>query len=61
MPAKPPARKPGRPRSTDAETIRLQVRLPAPLVAEIEDAAAADDRSRDAWIRRAIEAALRPR
>lgn len=58
---KPAKKKLGRPRLAKPAdgTTRLQVRIPPDLVAKIEAAAAKDDRSRDSWIRRALEAALR--
>lgn len=55
-----PTERRGRPRvKKPAEgTVRVQIRLPTALFDEVEAAAEKDDRSRDQWIRRAIEAAL---
>ena len=47
---------PGRPAIRPAPQIR--VRLEQAIIDRIDAAAAADDRSREAWLRRAIEAAL---
>lgn len=54
----PPQRGPGRPRRTDGESIDVRVRMPPDLLERVEAAARDDERSRDAWIRRALEAAL---
>ncbi len=47
----------GRPASP--EMVRMLVRVPRALYDRIEQARARDDRSRDVWCRRALEAALK--
>lgn len=55
----PTRQRPGHPRKPGAAVVRLTVRVPVGLADRIAVAAADDDRSRDAWVRRACERYLR--
>lgn len=60
MTAKPTRKRPGRPVG-DGPTVDLRIRVPRELLDRIDAGAKADDRSRDAYIRRLLESAMRPR
>jgi hypothetical protein len=59
-PSMAPAEPDDEPGEGDAATARINVRLPEQLKARIEEAAAAQGRSVNAWLTRAAAAALRP-
>lgn len=54
-----PGRPRGRPRKPGAATVRRQIRLPAPLLAQIEASAERSGLAVDAWVRDACAAKLK--
>jgi len=56
---KKPAPRKGRPEGGKDDTADLRIRVPRALLVRIDAKAAEDDRSRDAWVRRLLDAATR--